>query len=136
MPGGEDAPGTLEKGTGNRCSAGWERGAEKGGSGTGALPPRAMERWGRQPSATANAILRWIRRLAKVSLREYRRALCLWCPCDSLSSLQRRSCAAEANAVDFTLRRVRAKASDALSAADPESMTDCAAQRRQRRVRA
>ena len=60
-----------------RCSAGWERGAENGGSGTGALPPRAMERGGRQPSATANAILRWIWRLAKVSLREYRRALSL-----------------------------------------------------------
>ena len=41
-----------------RCSAGCARGAAKGGSGTGALPPRATERCGRQPSAIASAMLR------------------------------------------------------------------------------
>ena len=102
-----------------RCSAGRVRGAEKGGSGTGALPPRAIERCGRQPSATARAMLRWMWRLAKVSLRGYSRALSRWWPCDSLSSLERRSCAADARAVDFMLCKVRAPASDAVSEACP-----------------
>ena len=68
--------------------------------------------------------LRWMRRLAKVSLREYRRALSRWWPCDNLSSLERRSWAADASAVDFMLRKVKELASDAVRDADPESMLD------------
>ena len=73
-------------------------------------------------------------RLAKVSLREYKRALSLWCPCANLSSLLRRSCAAEARAVDFMLCNVSALASAGERQALPETTLDCAAQRRQSRV--
>ena len=62
------------------------------------------------------------------------RASLRWWPCESLSSLERRSWAAEAREVDFMLRKV--KAPDAVRAAEAESMLDWAAQRRQSKVRA
>ena len=52
------------------CSSGGAAGTWRGGSGTGAAPPRAMLRCGRQPEARLQASLRWIRMDAKVSLRE------------------------------------------------------------------
>ena len=45
-------------------------GTKKGGSGTGAAPPRAMLRCGRHPDAKAAASLRWMRRDASVSFLE------------------------------------------------------------------
>ena len=49
------------------CSAGREEGTCSGGSGTGAQPPWAIERCGRQLPASAAVISRWMWRLEKVS---------------------------------------------------------------------
>ena len=53
-----------------RSSDGNSEGTSYGGSGTGAAPPRAMRRCGRQPEARLHASLRCVRRDASVSLRE------------------------------------------------------------------
>ena len=55
------------------CSAGRDEGTCSGGSGTGAQPPRAIERCWRQLPASAAVISRWMWRLENVSFLLYRR---------------------------------------------------------------
>ena len=54
---------------GSLCGRGSVTGRVKGGSGTGACPPLAMLRCGRQPRLSAKARRRCANRLSKVSLR-------------------------------------------------------------------